>query len=176
MKALEGKTDAISKAEIIKLQSEIDTYEDMLKVLDSSKIELATLKAGVTTPEVEKTSIDNTADMTNITTGIAEMKTMVTELQTIIDEYNKTKSTLSETEKTIKEKDIADKKASIENKRKEIQAIIDKIKKVWTDFKFDDIPDETMKAALKTQKETELKNLDDYKKQLNAVATPTLTF
>ena len=176
LKALEGKTDAISKAEVIKLQSEIDTYEEMLKTLDSSKIELATLKAGVTTTEVEKTSIDNTADMTNITTGIAEMKIMVTELQTIIDEYNKTKSTLTETEKTTKEKNIADKKAVIENKKKEIQTIIDKIKKVWTDFKFDDIPDETMKTALKTQKETELKNLDDYKKQLNALATPTLTF
>lgn len=176
LKALEGKTDAISKAEVIKLQSEIDTYEEMLKALDSSKTELATLKAGVTTPEVAKTSIDNTVDMTNITTGIAEMKIMVTELQTLIDEYNKIKSTLTETEKTTKEKNIADKKAVIENKRKEIQTIIDKIKKVWTDFKFDDIPDETMKTALKTQKETELKNLDDYKKQLNALVIPTLTF
>ena len=129
LKALEGKTDAISKAEMLKLQTEIGTYEEMLKALDSSKAELATLKAGITAPEVAKTSIDNTADFTSITTGIAALKTMVTELQKIIDDYKSQKSTLNAIDKAAKEKEMQEKRVAIDNKKKEIQAIIDKIRK-----------------------------------------------
>jgi len=40
----------------------------------------------------------------------------------------------------------------------------------------DDIPDETVKTALKQQKENEEKNLADHQKQLDDVYNPAATF
>ena len=54
--ALAGKTDATSKAEILKLEKEIKNYETMLTALDSSKTELTTLKAGVVVPVADDTT------------------------------------------------------------------------------------------------------------------------
>lgn len=50
LKALEGKTDTTSQAEIKKIEKEINEYTDMLSTLDSTKTELTILKVGVTIP------------------------------------------------------------------------------------------------------------------------------
>lgn len=59
LKSLEGKTDAISKAEIVKLEAEIKKYEAMLITLNSTKDELITLKAGVVAPIVDENDDKN---------------------------------------------------------------------------------------------------------------------
>jgi len=59
LKTLEGKSDATSKAEITKLESEIKEYEEMLTALNASKAELITLKTGITAEYEEKTSETN---------------------------------------------------------------------------------------------------------------------
>ncbi len=56
LKTLEGKTDATSKAEITKLESEIKEYEEMLTALDASKTELTKLKTWITAEPEEKES------------------------------------------------------------------------------------------------------------------------
>ncbi len=67
LKALEGKTDATSKAEISKLEAEIKEYEEMLTALNESKTELTKLKTGITTePEKEnEEKTENTKEETN---------------------------------------------------------------------------------------------------------------
>jgi len=125
IEALRLLTDANSKADVVKLEA-------MLVTLESFGNELETLKVAVITPvETQKNSeaVDNTVDFTSITTGIDALRTMVTELQNIIDTYKVQKATMSETDKVTKEKEIEEKKIAIETKRKEIQTIIDKIKK-----------------------------------------------
>lgn len=172
IEALKGLTDANSKADIIKLES-------MLKTLESSDNQLETLKIAVIEPidmSKKKETIDNTEDITAITTGISTMKTMTTELQTILNEYAINKNKLSPSEKIAKEKEIQDKKWEIEKKRAEIQSHIDKIKKIRADLKLDDITDETIKNLLKTQKETEEKNIADYQRQLDSIKNPAATF
>jgi len=59
LKTLEGKSDATSKAEITKLESEIKEYEEMLTALNASKAELTKLKTGITAEYEEKTSETN---------------------------------------------------------------------------------------------------------------------
>ena len=172
LEVLKGLTDANSQADIAKLEA-------MLITLESSDSELDALKIAVVTPiEAPKNNeaIDNTVDMESIVTGIGVMKTMITELQSSIDGYTAQKATMSEIDKTNKEKEIEEKKIAIEAKRKEIQTIIDKIKKVRSECKLEDIEDETLKAAIKTQKETEEKNIADQQKQLNALVNPATTF
>jgi hypothetical protein len=150
-----------------------------LEALEGSSDELQALKITVTapieTPENNET-VNNTADFENVKNGIAEMKVMVTELQNVIDEYKVQKSTLSAADKIVKEKDIETKKLAIEEKRKEIQLIIDKIKKVRKDIKLDDITDVEMKAAITLQKETEEASLTEHEKELKAIKNPASTF
>ena len=172
LEGLKGLTDENSKADVVKLEA-------MLKTVEGSDSELEKLKINVVEPSEApkaKEAVDTTLDFTAITEGISAMKTMVTECQSLIDSYKSAKSTLSETEKTVKEKEIEEKKIAIEKKRKDIQAIIDKIKKARSEVKIDDITDETIKKALKEQKETEEKNISDLQKQLNALSTPATTF
>lgn len=171
LEVLNKLTDANAKADVAKLEAMLVTLE--------SFSELNALKISVVSPiEMPKNNetIDNTADIGNITTGMEIMKTMIMELQSSIDGYIAQKATMSEIDKTNKEKEIEEKKIAIEVKRKEIQTSIDKIKKVRSEFKLEDITDETLKAAMKTQKETEEKNIADQQKQLNALVNPATTF
>ena len=150
-----------------------------LEALEGSSDELQELKITVTAPieaPENKEAVDNTADFENVKKGIAEMNVMVVELQKVIDDYKAQKSTLSKEEKTAKEKVIEEKKLAIEAKRKEIQVIIDKIRKVRKDIKLDDITDADMKAILTKQKETEEISLTDYEKELKAIKNPASTF
>lgn len=170
--ALKGLTDATSQADVAELEA-------LLVTLESSNNELDLLKTAIISPIENLDSneiIDNSTDKENITTGIADIKIMITELQTSIDEYTAQKSTMNEIEKINKEKEIEEKKIAIEAKRKEIQTIIDKIKKVRSEFKLEDIEDETLKVAIKTQKETEEKNIADQQKQLDTLVNPATTF
>lgn len=172
IEALKGLTDATSKADLAKLEAMLVTLEDSDKALDILKAEI---NPSAEIPENGET-VDNTADFESITTGIAEMKTLVAELQTLIDEYKANKKTYTETEKTAKEKVIEEKKAAIEVKRKEIQAIIDKIRKGWTDLKIEDITDKDIKTALEAQKKKEEALLTEDETSLKAIETPTTTF
>ncbi len=180
LEALKNKTDATSKAEARELEAEIKEYEDMLVTLDSTKTELMTLKTGVTTPvetpSTNNETVDNTSDLDKITAGIAELKTMATALQTLVDDFKKNKETLTETEKTAKQKEIDDKKAAMEVKRKEIQDLIDKIRKWRSDVKFDDIEDQTIRETLKDQKLKEEATLKENEKELKEIITPSTTF
>lgn len=77
LEALAGKTDATSKAEIVKLEAEIKKYETMLTTLDSSKTELATLKAGVDPTLISKAiqdNLDKTAPADNTKVAVTEKK------------------------------------------------------------------------------------------------------
>lgn len=172
LEALKGLSDENSKADVVKLEA-------MLKTLETSDSELETLKIVVIKPiELQKDNetIDNTADFTTITTGIESMKTMIAELQTIVDSYKLEKGKMSEGDKTAKEKAIEEKKIAIETKRKEIQTIIDKIRKARAEVKLDAIDDAKVQAALKTQKDMDEKNIADYQKQLDGLSNPANTF
>ena len=172
---LKWRTDATSIENAAKLEAMLKSLE----ALEKSSDELQALKITVTAPveaPKNKEAVDNTADFENVKKGIAEIKVMVTDVQKIIDDYKVKKSTLSKEEKTAKEKDIEAKKLAIENKRKEIQALIDKIKKARKDIKLDDIADPDMKAILTKQKETEEKSLADYEKELKEIKNPASTF
>lgn len=169
LEELNGLTDAKSQEEITQLETMLTTLKD------SSDLEEEVITPIKISPE-KKEWIDNSSDFESITSGIAEMKTMSAEIQTMIDEYKKVKSTLSDADKTAKETAIDAKKIILESKRKEVQAIIDKIKKSRTDMKLDEIDDATMKAEITKQKEAEEKSLKEYETQLNAVETPATTF
>lgn len=172
LEALKWFTDAKSLADIGRL-------ETMLKTLENSSNALDQLKNSVVTPieaPKPKETVDNTADLTNITNGIAGLKALVTELQTIIDEYIKQKSTMNEVQKTAKEQEIAQKKIVIEAKRKEVQEIIDRIRKGRKDFKMDTITDADMKKAMTEQKNKEETSLANYENELKAINTPVSWF
>ncbi len=62
--ALEAKTDATSKAEVIAYKADLATIEERLTSIDASKTELATLQATVTTPEPAITETTDKKDET----------------------------------------------------------------------------------------------------------------
>lgn len=72
LEALKGKTDATSKAEIVKLEAEIKKYETMLETLTSSKRELTKLKSDVQTMAQE--DLDKTAPADNTKVAGTEKK------------------------------------------------------------------------------------------------------
>ncbi len=174
LEALKSKTDEESIANKTKLEKMFATLETM----ETSSTDLTELKADIAkSAETQKSSekIDNTLDFWSITTGIATIKTLVTELQTIINEYLKQKTTMGEPEKKVKEQEIEAKKVAIEAKRKEVQDIIDKIRKWRKDVKIEDITDADIKKIIIEQKAKEEALLVTYEIDLKTVETPATT-
>lgn len=168
LETLKWLTDEKSKTDAAKL-------EEMLKTLETTKV----LKWEVTqSREVvkNKETVDNTTDLQSIVTGFEVIKNLVKELQTNIDTYKSQKDKMNATDKATKEKEIEEKKIVIEVKRKEIQTIIDKIKKWRKEIKIDDIDDENIKKILKDQKIKEEALLTNYETELTSVKNPASTF